>query len=249
MHLGNGAITLECSALTTGLAAAGLAATATAIYRERPTLGKLGQAVACGCLVFAAQAVNVPIGTSTSAHLVGGVLAAWLLGPALAVWTMALVLALQALLLGDGGIAALGANTINMAIVPAAAWMACKRFSSVHVARSAGYAAALAIPLAALLIVVETAAFRDAAQLINWLSFAAQMFSTHLFIGVLEGLLTAGIVASAALSPVTNRRPALLAAAAATAVFVAFTLPISSSLPDGYEAAAVASGFEWLLQP
>jgi ABC-type Co2+ transport system permease subunit len=181
--------------------------------------------------------------------LVGVILAAWLLGPALAVWTMGLVLATQAVLLGDGGVFALGANTLNMGIVPAALWLAFRRFSPTPAAWHVGLAAALAIPLAAGLIVIETAAFRDAAQLAGWASFAATMLGTHLLGGVLEGLFSAGIVLVAFQQPAAIRRPAFVAAACAAALLVALALPVSSALPDGYEAAAESSGMGWLLAP
>src|SRR5262245_42363432 len=103
MHLGNGAITPECVALTYTAAAAGLAAGAAEMRRAGLTRDKLALAAGLGCLVFAAQAVNVPILPGTSGHLVGGVLLAWVLGPGLGAWTMAVVLAAQAMLLGDGG--------------------------------------------------------------------------------------------------------------------------------------------------
>src|SRR5690349_19584781 len=119
MHLGNGAITPECVALTYGSAVAGLSAASVAIRRVGLTHKRLEFAAALGCFVLAAQAVNVPIASGFSGHLVGGVLLAALLGPALGAWTMAVVLAIQALVLGDGGIAAWGGNVINMGLLPA----------------------------------------------------------------------------------------------------------------------------------
>ena len=70
-----------------------------------------------GAFVFAAQMVNFPVGAGTSGHLVGGALLACTLGPAAASVTMAAILAIQALVFQDGGILALGANTINMAVM------------------------------------------------------------------------------------------------------------------------------------
>ena len=67
--------------------------------------------------VFAAQMINFPIVGGTSGHFVGGVLAAVLLGPSAAVIVMAAVLAMQCLLFGDGGLLALGANVLNMAVI------------------------------------------------------------------------------------------------------------------------------------
>jgi len=69
-----------------------------------------------GAFVFAAQMINFPVGIGTSAHLLGGALLAITLGPAAASVTMAAILAIQALVFQDGGILALGPNTINMAV-------------------------------------------------------------------------------------------------------------------------------------
>lgn len=247
MHLGNGAITPECALLTYGGAAAGLAVCATAARRAGLSRDKLLVTVGIGALVFAAQAVNVPVWPGISAHLVGGVLLAWTLGPGLGACGMGLILALQALLLGDGGLAALGANVLNMALVPAGL-VAIARQRSLAVA---GATAGLAVPLAACLIVVETALFRPAAELAGWSSFAAMMLGTHLGIGVLEAGLTVGLVAAigwltvpAAARP--NVRLALCCVGVATVLSMA-ALPWSSDLPDGYEAAALASGQSALL--
>lgn len=69
--------------------------------------------------VFAAQMLNWPIPGGTSAHFVGGAFAAIVLGPHLGALAVALVVAVQALVFGDGGALALGANVWNMAIVQA----------------------------------------------------------------------------------------------------------------------------------
>lgn len=69
--------------------------------------------------VFAAQMLNWPIPGGTSAHFVGGAFAAIVLGPHLGALAVALVVAVQALVFGDGGALALGANIWNMALVQA----------------------------------------------------------------------------------------------------------------------------------
>src|SRR5439155_8592814 len=58
-----------------------------------------------------------PVGLGTSTHLVGGALLAFTLGPAPASVVMAAILAIQALVFQDGGILALGANMLNMAVL------------------------------------------------------------------------------------------------------------------------------------
>jgi len=71
----------------------------------------------CSSFVFAAQMLNFPIIFGTSGHLVGGTFLAMLLGPQGAVASMSMVILLQAFLLGDGGMTALGANIFNMAVM------------------------------------------------------------------------------------------------------------------------------------
>lgn len=252
MHLGNGAITPECVVLTYGVAAAGLLAGAAAARKAELTRDKLLLAVGLGSLVFAAQAIDVPVCPGISGHLVGGVLLATLLGPGLGAWTMAVVLAVQAMVLGDGGMAALGANVLNMAILPAGIVAAAPLWKRANSPVASGAFAALAVSLAAVLIVAETAAFRPTAELTHWTSFAAAMISTHLWIGLLEGTATAILLVAAARLLSAEGRPVLRPALAwiAVGLLVAATLlPLSSNLPDGYEAAAQASGLERLLNP
>jgi cobalt/nickel transport system permease protein len=251
MHLGNGAITPECVAITMGAAAIGLGAAAFGARREPMSRQKLTLAAGLGALVFAAQAVNAPVLPGTSAHLVGGVLLAWVLGPGLGAWTLAIVLAVQALVLGDGGLAALGANILNMGLLPAACVAICRRSKVTSGGWSyAGCAAAAAIsvPLAALAIVGETTLFRSGAELVGWQAFAARMIGTHVWIGVAEGGMTWAAVASIAWLGQKSWRPATVSAIAA-ATLASIALPWSSPLPDGYEAAAQASGLgAWLAE-
>jgi len=67
--------------------------------------------------IFVAQMLNWPIPGGTSLHFVGGALAGILLGPYLGFFTLFLVLLVQCLVFHDGGITALGANVLNMAII------------------------------------------------------------------------------------------------------------------------------------
>ncbi len=69
-----------------------------------------------GAFVFAAQMINFPVGIGTSGHLVGSALLAITLGPAPAAVVMTAILAIQALIFQDGGLLALGANVLNMAV-------------------------------------------------------------------------------------------------------------------------------------
>ena len=66
---------------------------------------------------FVIMMFNVPIPGGTTGHAVGAVLAAILLGPWAATLAVSVALILQAILFGDGGITAIGANCFNMAFV------------------------------------------------------------------------------------------------------------------------------------
>ncbi|MDD5409674.1 MAG: cobalt transporter CbiM [Candidatus Omnitrophica bacterium] len=66
---------------------------------------------------FVIMMFNLPIPGGTTGHAVGGVLVAILLGPWAACIAITVALVIQALLFGDGGITAIGANCFNMAFV------------------------------------------------------------------------------------------------------------------------------------
>jgi cobalt/nickel transport system permease protein len=66
---------------------------------------------------FVIMMLNIPIPAGTTGHAVGAVLVAILLGPWAACIAITVALVIQALLFGDGGITALGANCFNMAFI------------------------------------------------------------------------------------------------------------------------------------
>jgi cobalt/nickel transport system permease protein len=66
---------------------------------------------------FIIMMFNVPLPGGTTGHAVGGTIVAIVLGPWTAVIGISVVLAIQALLFGDGGLTAFGANCFNMAVV------------------------------------------------------------------------------------------------------------------------------------
>ena len=66
---------------------------------------------------FLAMMFNIPLPGGTTGHAVGGTLIALMLGPEAACISVTIALLVQALLFGDGGILAFGANCFNMAFV------------------------------------------------------------------------------------------------------------------------------------
>src|SRR5258707_7566967 len=116
MHLPDGFLDAKTALLSSAIAVGGLSmalrqVNSTLEPRRVPMLG-LGAA-----FVFAAQMLNFPVVGGTSGHVVGGVLTAILLGPSAAILVMTCVLIVQCLMFADGGLIALGANVLNMAIV------------------------------------------------------------------------------------------------------------------------------------
>ena len=68
--------------------------------------------------IFAIMSFNLPVPFGSSGHLLGAALVAIVFcSPYAAILVLAMVLIIQALLFGDGGITALGANIINMGVV------------------------------------------------------------------------------------------------------------------------------------
>jgi cobalt/nickel transport system permease protein len=66
---------------------------------------------------FLIMMFNIPIPGGSTGHAVGSVIVALLVGPWAAVIAVSIALVIQALLFGDGGITAIGANCFNMAFV------------------------------------------------------------------------------------------------------------------------------------
>ena len=66
---------------------------------------------------FVVMMFNLPLPGGTTGHAVGAVLAAIVLGPWDAVLAISVALIIQAIFFGDGGILAIGANCLNMAVV------------------------------------------------------------------------------------------------------------------------------------
>ena len=116
MHVPDGFLDARTLVATAGLAAVGLGLALREVRRNLPPrrVPLIGLAAA---FVFAAQMLNFPVAAGTSGHLIGAALAAVLLGPAAAIVAMTAVLLLQALMFADGGITALGANVLNLAVI------------------------------------------------------------------------------------------------------------------------------------
>ena len=66
---------------------------------------------------FVVMMFNLPLPGGTTGHAVGLAIAAIVLGPWAAVLSISIALLIQAVFFGDGGMTALGANCLNMAVI------------------------------------------------------------------------------------------------------------------------------------
>jgi cobalt/nickel transport system permease protein len=223
-----------------------------AVRRARSTLAdsRVPLMGVMAAFIFAAQMINFPVAGGTSGHLLGGALAAIALGPWAAMLVMAAVVGVQALLFQDGGLLALGANVLNMGIVPAAIG-----YGLYRAAAGASRPVRLSVAGAAAWLSVVGAALLTSLQL--WLSGASSlelvvpaMLGVHALIGVGEALITV-----AALSFVLRTRPDLVEGAGLAggrgwvpagllaSLVVVLLAPLASADPDGLERVAEDLGF------
>lgn len=173
---------------------------------------------------FLVMMFNIPIPDGTTAHAVGAVVIAVVLGPWAAVIAVSVALLFQALLFGDGGVLAYGANVLNMAILMPFAGLVVYRLvagnaplTSRRRVVAAGIAGYVGINVAALATAVEfgiqPALFHTAsgAPLYSPYSLAQTipaMALAHLTIaGAAEAILTAGVVAYLARADVRRLVP------------------------------------------
>ena len=198
MHIPDGWVDLPTSAGAAVLAGAAVAvASRRTAARLKERASTLPAVLAAYLLV--AQLPVVPLGVGTSAHLVGTGLATALVGPWVAIVCVTTVVVVQALVLADGGVTAIGLNLLVNGVIPAlvaaAALAAGRRWGSGeprHLPLVAGTAAALATLGAA--ATAATVLAVGGTDVIPPGTVAAVLGAAHLVVAAGEGLLTAGIV-------------------------------------------------------
>lgn len=209
-----------------------------------------------GAFVFAAQMINFTIpGTGSSGHLGGGMLLAILLGPYAAFLVIASVLTVQALFFGDGGLLALGCNIFNLGFFPC--FIAYPFVYRVLVKDNSGsfrlnlgavLAAVIGLQLGAFGVVLETTL--SGITELPFFSFLLAMQPIHLAIGIVEGLVTAGVV-----SFIRKARPEILQSTAIAKPFgqvpmakILVSLAIMAAMTGGilsWFASQQPDGLEW----
>ncbi|MBE8539163.1 energy-coupling factor ABC transporter permease [Geoglobus acetivorans] len=190
MHIPDGFLTLNLALTMWALSIAVLGYSIKKVRENGVNTAMLG-VVSAG--IFAAQMLNWPIPGGTSAHFVGGALAGILLGPYAGSIAMASVLIIQALIYGDGGLIALGANLWNMAVVNVfVGYYLYRLLSNTNRNLAAFVAGWLGITLAAAFAGIELGLSSDFKY--NIFITTSAMGLWHGVLGIIEGIITAGIV-------------------------------------------------------
>ncbi|MCM2311058.1 MAG: energy-coupling factor ABC transporter permease [Steroidobacteraceae bacterium] len=256
MHIPDGFLDARTLVTAAGLSAVGLAVALRAVRRNLPPrrVPLLGLAAA---FVFAAQMLNFPVAAGTSGHLIGAALASVLLGPAAAVVAMTAVLLLQSLMFADGGITALGANLLNLALIaPLVAhgvYVVVRRLAGGDL-RGTLLAAGFAAWCSTLAAALACAAQLASSGVVAMDTALAAMGGVHMLIGLGEAVITMMIVAVVARSrpellapaatiPSSTRHATLAYGASAAIGLMILLAPFASSLPDGLEHVAERLGF------
>jgi cobalt/nickel transport system permease protein len=164
-----------------------------------------------GAFVFAAQMINfqMPLLPGTSGHLIGATLVAILLGPFAGTIVISSVVIIQCLIFQDGGLLAIGCNLLNMAIVPSfLGFYIYKTILGNSTKPAKIYAASviacvISLTVSALLVPIQ-AGFSGVLT-IPVGTFMLTMAGVHSILGIIEGVITAGVVVY-----LKKVRPALL---------------------------------------
>ncbi|TXT22997.1 MAG: cobalamin (vitamin B12) biosynthesis protein CbiM [Planctomycetota bacterium] len=210
MHIQDGVLSPAVCAATGAIS---LGAVGYSVHRLKQSVGDrtIPLTGMMAALVFAGQMVNFPIGAPVSGHLLGGVLAATVVGPWAGCVAMTLVLFVQWALFSDGGLLALGANVLHMAVLGAwgghAVRMLVQRIvggSHKGIVIGSVVAAWTSVMAAAALFCLEFGLSVPPGE-IDLSKMFALMVSFHSLIGLGEALIT-----GAAISFVLNQRPELI---------------------------------------
>lgn len=156
---------------------------------------------AMGAFIFAAQMINFTIpGTGSSGHIGGGMLLAVFLGPYAGFLTMASILLIQALFFGDGGLLAFGCNVFNLGFYTCFIaypfvyrLITRKKITPARIFWGSMVSALIGLQMGAFSVVIET--LLSGKTQLRFEMFVLPMQLIHLAIGVVEGFVTAAVVA------------------------------------------------------
>lgn len=199
MHMADALLTTAVGG-TMWAATAGLAAYCSKKVGQEMDDSKVPLMGVLGAFIFASQMINFTIpATGSSGHLGGGLILAVLLGPYAAFLVMASVLTVQSLFFADGGILALGANIFNLGFFPCFIALPLiykpllgKKPTPQRITIAAIIAGVVGLQLGAFAVVLETVL--SGISELPFVTFLFIMQPIHLGIGLVEGIVTAGVI-------------------------------------------------------
>lgn len=258
MHMADALISPAVGGLMWGATAV------TTVYCARKVRQEIDEAAVplmgvTGAFIFAAQMLNFSIpGTGSSGHLGGGLILAALLGPHAAFLVMLSVLVVQALFFADGGLLALGASSFNLGFFPA--FVAFPFIYRAIVGNKPTPRRVLVGSVAGAVVGLQLGAFGVVAQTtlsgvseLPFTAFMLMMQPIHLAIGVVEGLITAGVITFVLrtqpdiLSRVTSGRP-FAGAVARPVLTVLLGAALVSGTTLAWFASADPDGLDWAIE-
>ncbi|MDR1955442.1 MAG: energy-coupling factor ABC transporter permease [Treponema sp.] len=205
MHMADALLSPAVGGVMTGVSALAIGYGVKRISKDTLDDKKIPMMGVMGALVFAGQMINFTIpGTGSSGHIGGGILLAALLGPFPALLTLASVLLIQCLFFADGGLLAYGCNVFNMGVTSCflafqfifkpliAKGMSAKGIDPPRIFIASIAAVVVGLQAGAFCVVLET--LLSGVTELPFGAFLLLMQPIHLAIGVVEGLVTAGVL-------------------------------------------------------
>ncbi|MBU0527320.1 MAG: energy-coupling factor ABC transporter permease [Candidatus Micrarchaeota archaeon] len=208
--------------------------------QKKFTKSKVIAIAAISTIIFLAQMINFPILNGTSGHLIGASVALFILGVDGAVIAMTSVLLVQALVFGDGGMIALGANIFNMAIIGvySADWIR-QKIKTISKNAQIVVSSFTSVVCASILASIELAL----SGTVGIGLVLPAMVITHSVIGIGEGLLAIFLVGLFAHKLKMPSLKISIAISGISFLVIAALLPFASTSPDGLERVAINLGF------
>ncbi len=188
MHIPDGVLSLEISAIMWVISLF-VFSLALKDSRKKISRNQILLILALALIIFVAQMSDFPVLGGTTGHILGGALLAILLGFSPAVIIMSTILVIQAIFFHDGGVIALGANAFTMAIIAPLIGIGAKKLLDKNIMVAgmiAGFVSVIvAATLTSLMIVFSGG---------NPLTVLSGMLTAHIFLGLVEGLVTGAFV-------------------------------------------------------
>lgn len=200
MHMSDALLSVAVGGTMTAVTTGAIAYSVKKIKKFDLDDSKIPMMGVMGAFIFAAQMINftIPV-TGSSGHIGGGILLAALLGPFPALITLASVLLIQCLFFADGGLLALGANIFNMGVIACLfaypviyRYIVKKGMTPKRITIASIVSVIVGLQLGSFFVVLETLA--SGITELPFVAFVSLMQPIHLAIGLVEGIVTAGVL-------------------------------------------------------